>query len=125
MTGHRENEARSRDDGKWTLQDPRSVQEGLLQLPIRIEKDLARRQREEDPSVQVGHLVPHQGVREILEDPLALQAVRSVHLPEEAWVLLVSSAAVVVAVRLEAVASLGAAVVGVAEVAVERLGRLG
>jgi hypothetical protein len=124
MTGHRENEARSRDDGKWTLQDPRSVQEGLLQLPIRIEKDLARRQREEAPWVQVGHLVPHQGVRETLEDPLSLQAVRSVHLPEEAWVLLVGFAAVV-AVRLEAVASLGAAVVGVAEVAVERLGRLG
>jgi hypothetical protein len=102
---------------KWTLQGRRPVEGGLLQLPIRTEKDLARRQRAEDPPVQVARSVPHQWVRETLEDPPVLQAVRSVHLPGETWVLLVSPAAVAVAHRLEGVASLGAAVVGAAEAA--------
>jgi hypothetical protein len=38
--------AGSRDEGKWTLQGPRSVQEGLLQHPIRIEKDFPDLQEE-------------------------------------------------------------------------------
>jgi hypothetical protein len=69
--------------------------------------------------------VPHQWVRETLEDPLVLQAIRSVHLPGEAGILPVDSVPVVATGRLEAVASLGAAVAGVAEAAADGLGSLG
>jgi hypothetical protein len=61
---------------------------------------------------------------EELESLSVLQAVRSLHLPGEAGILPVDSVPVAVTGRPEAVALLGAAVVGAAEAAAEESGSL-
>lgn len=113
--GHRENRAGSRDEGKRTLQGRRSSEGGLLQPETRVERDLAPG---EGPLAETNRSVPNQGGREILDDLPVLQASRFAQFPEEAWVLLVSSSAVV-AVRLEVVASLVAVLAGAVEGAAE------
>jgi hypothetical protein len=125
VIGHWENQAGSKDARKRTLQGRQSIEGGLLQLPIRIEKDLARRQRPEDLPVRVGRSLPRQWVREALGEPPVLQNGHSVHLQWEVGVPPAESVLEVPAVRLEKVALLEAAVVGAAEAAAKGLGRAG
>jgi hypothetical protein len=61
----------------------------------------------------------------VQEELLALQAGRSVHLPQEAGVLLASFMPVVAAIRLDMVASLVALAMGAAEVAAKSSSSLG